>query len=68
MISLFIGIVSFFIGLFFLVVKWQEFLAFFYGFFPISLVLAGIIAIVAGVSSIRDNIKAVKEEENLKND
>jgi uncharacterized membrane protein HdeD (DUF308 family) len=65
MISLFLGIIAFIGGLFFLVNTWEQFINFLYGFLPISIVLAGLIAIIAGISSIKDNINSKHDEEKL---
>lgn len=65
MISLFIGIIAFVGGLFFLVNGWQQFLNFLHGFLPVSLVLVGLIAIIAGISSIRDNFNSKQDEKKL---
>ncbi len=67
MISLILGIIFFIIGLFTLALTWHQFLAFLVGFLPISVLVAGLIAIVAGISGINDNLKAKKDERNLKN-
>ncbi len=60
MISLFVGILSLLIGIFGLIKNWDRFMDFLFGFLPVSLIIVGIIASIAGVSSIIDNINTKK--------
>ncbi len=72
MVALILGIIAALVGIFLFAggPTWgPEFLVVLKGFIPPALILGGIVAIVAGVSSIKDKIaekKAAKEKKEEK--
>ena len=65
MVSIFIGLIAFVLGVIGLFIGWDYFLNFIYGFLPVSLFMAGLIAIIAGIAGLRDHQKSKKDEEKL---
>lgn len=65
MLSVIFGLVGVVVGIFWLISwgGWSFFLVVLQGSVPPFLILVGLIAVAAGVSSIKDNIAAKKEEE-----
>ena len=60
-LSLTIGIIAAFIGLVLLISWWYEFLFVVRAILPILLILGGVIAVLAGISELKDVIKSKKE-------
>jgi len=60
-LSLIIGGVVLFLGLVLLLMWWYEFLFILRGIVPAILILGGAIAILAGISELRDTQKSKKE-------
>ncbi|MCP4481935.1 MAG: hypothetical protein GY817_03875 [bacterium] len=67
MISIFLGSISAILGFVSLVVGWQYFLEVIYGTLPVSLFVAGVIAIIAGIAGLKDHKNSKKDEEKLNN-
>ena len=67
MLSVIFGIVGIVIGILWLAAwgAWGPFLVVLQGAIPPFLILVGLVAVAAGISSIKDNIAAKKEEEKL---
>ena len=63
MISVLLGLIFLGLGIFGLTQYWSEFLIFVKGFLPFSLAVSGIIAILAGVSSLIQGLSS-----NIKKD
>ena len=65
MLSVIFGLVGIVVGISWLISwgGWSFFLTVLQGSVPPFLILVGLIAVAAGVSSIKDNIAAKKEEE-----
>ena len=62
-LAIFFGIVAMVAGVYLLIfVWWREFCQLVFGFIPPILFFGGLIAIVAGVSSIKDSIRQKKLE------
>ncbi len=57
-----IGGVAAFLGLLFLIAWWADFLVIFRGTIPAIILFAGVIAIFAGVSELKDTFKSKKAE------
>ncbi|NQU95097.1 MAG: hypothetical protein HQ549_02525 [Candidatus Omnitrophica bacterium] len=56
-----IGVVVAFIGLVLLIAWWYEFLFILRGVIPVLLIFGGGIALIAGLSELKDTLKAKKE-------
>ena len=67
MLSVIFGIVGIVIGIVWLAMwgAWEPFLVVLQGSIPPFMILVGLVAVAAGISSIKDNIAAKKEEEKL---
>lgn len=65
MISTMIGIVLFIVGLMGLIRWWDFFIQVFLGMIPISLLIVGVIAVIAGVTSIMDNAAARRDASKI---
>ncbi|GEM_PF-1880055 len=67
MLSVIFGLVGIVIGIIWLAVwgGWEPFLIVLQGSIPPFLILVGLVAIAAGVSSIKDNMAAKQEEEKI---
>ncbi|MFC2061433.1 hypothetical protein ACFLUV_02875 [Elusimicrobiota bacterium] len=67
MLSVLFGLVIIVVGVLWIAVwgAWDEFLLVIQGFIPPFMILVGLVAVAAGVSSVKDNIAAKKEEEGL---
>jgi hypothetical protein len=62
-LAIFLGIVAMAAGLYLVIfVWWREFYELVFGFIPPVLFFGGLIAIVAGISSIKDSIRQKKLE------
>ncbi len=61
-ISVIVGLAALIIGLWTIAAWWYDFLIAFRGLFPPFLILAGLIALFAGVSEIKDENARKKEE------
>ena len=70
MLSVIFGIVGIVIGILWLVNwgGWAHFLVVLQGSLPPFLILVGAVAVAAGISSVKDNMEAKKEEEKIKSD
>ena len=75
MVALILGVIAALVGIFFFTgtcfgIRWGiPFLTVLKGFIPPALILGGIIAVVAGISSIKDKMaekKSAKEEKEEK--
>jgi len=64
MLSVIFGLVAIVVGIIWLAMwgAWNEFILVLQGSVPPFLVLVGLVAVAAGISSIKDNIAAKKEE------
>ncbi|MCK4852213.1 MAG: hypothetical protein KAS86_03775 [Candidatus Omnitrophica bacterium] len=62
-LSLLIGAVATVIGLILLVVWWYELLIVLRGVVPAILILGGVIAVVAGMSELKDVLKSKEKKE-----
>ncbi len=60
-LSLVIGAVVAFIGLVLLIAWWYEFLFLLRAVVPAILMLGGVIAVLAGISELKDTLKSKKE-------
>jgi len=60
-LSLTIGIIAAFIGLVLLLSWWYEFLFVVRAVLPILLILGGVIAVLAGISELKDVLKSKKD-------
>lgn len=67
MLSVIFGLVGIVVGVLWLAIwgAWSQFVTVFVGAVPPFMVLVGLVAVAAGVSSIKDNMAAKKEEEKL---
>jgi len=62
-LAIFLGIVAMIAGLYLVIfVWWREFYELVFGFIPPILFFGGLIAIIAGISSIKDSIRQKKLE------
>lgn len=61
-LSIVIGTVVALVGLILLIKWWYEFLFLLKGSIPAFLIFSGIIALIAGVSELKDTLKQKKEE------
>lgn len=59
-LSVIIGAVVAFVGLVLLIAWWYEFLFLLRGALPIMLLLGGVIALLAGISELKDTLKSKK--------
>lgn len=60
-LSIVIGAIVAFVGLVLLIAWWYEFLFILRGFLPAILIFGGVIALIAGVSELKDTLKSKKE-------
>ena len=67
MLSVLFGLAGMVVGVLWLAMwgAWAEFLTVLKGAVPPFLILVGLVAMTAGISSMKDNAAAKKEEENL---
>lgn len=67
MLSVIFGLIGVIVGVLWLASwnAWDEFLVVLQGSLPPFLILVGLVAIAAGISSIKDNMAAKKEEEKM---
>ncbi|MFH1414540.1 MAG: hypothetical protein ABIH89_00430 [Elusimicrobiota bacterium] len=67
MLSVLFGLVSIVIGVVWLLLwgAWSQFLTVMQGSVPPFLVLVGLVAIAAGISSLKDNAAARREEDSI---
>jgi len=67
MLSVLFGLAAVVVGALWLIIwgAWGEFLVVLQGSLPPFMILVGLVAVAAGISSIKDNIAAKKEEEKL---
>ncbi|MGM0568485.1 MAG: hypothetical protein ACQESB_04620 [Elusimicrobiota bacterium] len=70
MLSVIFGIVGIVVGILWLVNwgAWAHFLVVLQGSLPPFLILVGAVAVAAGISSVKDNMEAKKEEEKVKSE
>ncbi len=70
MLSVLFGLAGIVIGILWLAMlgAWSEFIMVLKGSVPPFLILVGLVAVAAGVSSMKDNAAAKKEEEKLSDD
>ncbi len=70
MLSLIFGLVGVVVGVLWLVSwgGWSHFLVVLQGSLPPFLILVGAVAIAAGISNIKDNMEAKKEEEEIEDE
>lgn len=62
-LAIFLGIVAMVAGLYLVIfVWWREFYELVFGFIPPILFFGGLIAVIAGISSIKDSIRQKKLE------
>jgi len=67
MLSVIFGLASIVIGVLWVAMwgAWDEFLMVLQGAVPPFMILVGLVAVAAGISSIKDNMAAKKEEEEF---
>lgn len=70
MLSVVFGLVGIVAGILWLFMwgAWGEFLAVLQGSIPPFLILVGLVAVAAGISSMKDNAAAKKEEEKIESE
>ncbi len=70
MLSVIFGLVGIIVGIIWLAMwgAWSEFIVVLQGSVPPFLILVGLVAVAAGISSVKDNIAAKKEEEKIEDE
>jgi len=68
MLAIIVGLVFMVLGLLGLLAWWPDFVAVFKGFVPVMIMIGGLIAVVAGATSVMDSMESKNDDSSQPED